>query len=638
VPNRRILLPVLLILALSTAGCSLFGGSGKSTATPTPTPSVSAGVTADSTLAAFLQAWQANWSGAKNTDALTTLTGDAAFTTRLAGVGTTMQVTKVVLTPQGDPACSPAATCQTNVKVDVTLAGLGDASWISPVVVEQGADGVWALSPSPSTIHPDLTSGNRIRRERVLPARAPILDRNGRKLAWSQPIVRVGLEAGKSDAAAAKKLAGIVGTDGTTLAKTLAGAAKGQFVEAILLRKTEYAAVAKRVAAVKGVTLQDDVRALASTAAFARGVLGTVAPATKETLANAGDSASASDEVGSFGLQYTFQKQLAGTSTTAVRIVDTATGKVVTTIASTKGTAGKPLTTTLDYMVQAAAEKAVAQSTGHKASMAVVQPSTGQILAVANGPASRNDNPAMLGHYAPGSTFKIVTSSALLKTGLTANSSVPCTTSITVDGRTFVNYDALPVTGTMTLRRAFELSCNTAFISQREKVAGSALPEMASTYGIGSTGWDLPVDAFSGSVPTPATATELAASMIGQAKIIVSPLAMAEVAGAVKSGATNSPTLIKGAAPGSATPLPTATATALRSMMRSTVTNGTGSVLAGQGDVGAKTGTAEIGTKTNAWMVGFRGDLAFAVVVEGGSSGGHDAGPLVKTLLSNVPR
>ena len=335
---------------------------------------------------------------------------------------------------------------------------------------------------------------------------------------------------------------------------------------------------------------------------------------------------------------HAYQKQLAGTATTAVRIVDSATGKVVTTIASTTGTAGKPLTTTLDYTVQAAAEKAVAQSTGHNASMVVVQPSTGQILAVANGPGSRNDNPAMSGHYAPGSTFKIVTSSALMKAGLTADSKVPCTTSINVDGRKFVNYDALPVTGTMTLRRAFELSCNTAFISQRERVPGSALHDMASTYGIGSTAWDLPVDAFSGSVPAPTTATELAASMIGQARIIVSPLAMAEVAAAVKSGATNAPTLIQGASPGSATPLPSTTATALRSMMRSAVTNGTGSVLAGQGDVGAKTGTAEIGTKTNAWMVGFRGDLAFAVVVEGGSSGGHDAGPLLKTLLSNVPR
>jgi cell division protein FtsI/penicillin-binding protein 2 len=635
-PNRAKVLPVLLIVALSTAGCSLFGSSGKPSATPPP--SVPAGATADSTVSAFLQAWQANWAGAKNTDTLTTLTGDAAFTTRLASAGTTMGVSKVALTPQGAPVCSPSTSCQSNVAVDVTLTGIGDASWVSPVVVKQAADGVWALDPSPSTIHPDLTSGNRIRRVRELPARAPILDRSGRKLAWSQPIVRVGLEAGKSDAAAAKKLAGIVGTDPATLAKTLAGSAKGQFVEAIVLRKAEYASVASRIGTVKGITLQDDVRALAPTAAFARGVLGTVAPATKETLRNAGDTAEAADEVGSFGLQYAYQKQLAGTPTTAVRIVDTATGKVVTTIASAKGTPGKPLTTTLDYTVQKAAESAVAASTDHKASMVVTQPSTGQILAVANGPGSRNDNPAMTGHYAPGSTFKIVTSSALLEAGLTADSSVPCTTSINVDGRKFVNYDALPVTGTMSLRRAFELSCNTAFISQREKVAGSALHDMAATYGIGSTTWDLPVDAFSGSVPTPATATELAASMIGQGKIIASPLAMAEVVAAVKSGAANAPTLVKGASNGSATPLPSATVTAVRSMMRSTVTNGTGAVLAGQGDVGAKTGTAEIGTKTNAWMVGFRGDLAFAVVVEGGASGGHDAGPLAKTLLSNVPR
>jgi len=636
VPNRAKLLPVLLVLALATAGCSLFSSSAKPSATPTPT--VTAGVTADSTVAAFLTAWQANWSGAKNTDALTTLTGDAAFSTRLAGVAITMGVTKVTLTPQGEPACRPTTTCQTNVRVDVTLAGIGNASWVSPVVVEQGADGAWALNPSPSTIHPDLTSSNRIQRERVQPARAPILDRFGRKLAWSQPIVRVGLEAGKADAAAARKLAGIVGTSGTTLAKTLAGTPTGQFVEAIVLRKAEYAAIAAKVAAVKGISLQNDVRALAPTAAFARGVLGSVAPATKETLANAGDSASASDEVGSFGLQYAFQKQLAGTANTAVQIVATATGKVVTTIAATNGTPGTPLTTTLDYTVQAAAEKAVAGSTGHRASMVVVQPSTGQVLAVANGPAARNDNPAMTGHYAPGSTFKIVTSSALIAAGLTENSNVPCTTSINVDGRKFVNYDALPVMGTMTLRRAFELSCNTAFISQRGKVPGSALHDMATTYGIGSTAWDLPVDAFSGSVPAPTTATDLAASMIGQAKIIVSPLAMAEVAGAVKSGGVNPPTLVKGASPGSATALPSVTASTLRSMMRSTVANGTGTVLAGQGDVGAKTGTAEIGTKTNAWMVGFRGDLAFAVVVEGGASGGHDAGPIVKTLLSSVPR
>jgi cell division protein FtsI/penicillin-binding protein 2 len=37
---------------------------------------------------------------------------------------------------------------------------------------------------------------------------------------------------------------------------------------------------------------------------------------------------------------------------------------------------------------------------------------------------------------------------------------------------------------------------------------------------------------------------------------------------------------------------------------------------------------------TNGWMVGFRGDVAFAVIVEGGASGAKTAGPIVKNFLS----
>ena len=72
--------------------------------------------------------------------------------------------------------------------------------------------------------------------------------------------------------------------------------------------------------------------------------------------------------------------------------------------------------------------------------------------------------------------------------------------------------------------------------------------------------------------------------------------------------------------------------------MRTTVTGGTAKVLAGNGAVAAKTGTAEVvqGGKvvTNAWMAGYRGDVAFAVIVEGGESGSHAAGPLLKNFLT----
>jgi cell division protein FtsI/penicillin-binding protein 2 len=77
--------------------------------------------------------------------------------------------------------------------------------------------------------------------------------------------------------------------------------------------------------------------------------------------------------------------------------------------------------------------------------------------------------------------------------------------------------------------------------------------------------------------------------------------------------------------------------------MRLVVTQGTGSTVDLPGlPVHAKTGTAEYqdgnGTRTNAWMIGYRGDIAFAVLVANGSSGAHDAGPIVASLLDGLPR
>jgi cell division protein FtsI/penicillin-binding protein 2 len=61
----------------------------------------------------------------------------------------------------------------------------------------------------------------------------------------------------------------------------------------------------------------------------------------------------------------------------------------------------------------------------------------------------------------------------------------------------------------------------------------------------------------------------------------------------------------------------------LRPMMRAVVTEGTARKLAGRGEVYGKTGTAEYTDdgRAHGWFVGYRGDLAFAVlIVDGGSS------------------
>jgi cell division protein FtsI/penicillin-binding protein 2 len=165
------------------------------------------------------------------------------------------------------------------------------------------------------------------------------------------------------------------------------------------------------------------------------------------------------------------------------------------------------------------------------------------------------------------------------------------------------------------------------------------MTKAAAMFGIGQD-LNLSIPAYGGEVPAPKDDVAEAASMIGQGTVTASPLAIALMGAAVDHGTAMKPVLVPGkdAAGPAASPLPAATAAALRTFMRTTVTGGTAHVLAGNGAVAAKTGTAEVVQKgkviTNGWMVGYRGDVAFAVIVEGGASGAKAAGPILKNFLT----
>lgn len=117
------------------------------------------------------------------------------------------------------------------------------------------------------------------------------------------------------------------------------------------------------------------------------------------------------------------------------------------------------------------------------------------------------------------------------------------------------------------------------------------------------------------------------------------PLALATMAAAVDSGALHPPRLVSGAPDDTAPPQPLnpAVAAALRPMMAAVVTSGTASGAGLPAGTYGKTGTAEFGNAnppaTHAWFLGYRGDLAFAVVVYGGGVGGAVAAPLAARLL-----
>jgi cell division protein FtsI/penicillin-binding protein 2 len=148
--------------------------------------------------------------------------------------------------------------------------------------------------------------------------------------------------------------------------------------------------------------------------------------------------------------------------------------------------------------------------------------------------------------------------------------------------------------------------------------------------------------AYGGTVPLPSDEADLASTSIGQGQITVSPLDLAMVAASIDSGTVRSPRLVAGA-PDDRAPTHPVNRTVdadLKTMMTAVVASGTAAGAGLPAGTYAKTGTAEFGTTspppTHAWLIGFRGDVAFAVFVNVGSSGGAVAAPLAAKFLDSI--
>jgi Penicillin binding protein transpeptidase domain len=310
-----------------------------------------------------------------------------------------------------------------------------------------------------------------------------------------------------------------------------------------------------------------------------------------------------------------------------------AAGRVVRTLRTYPMAAGADVTTTLDLAVQRAGEAAMAPVT-QNAALVAIDTRTGGVLALVSHP-SFGAARAVRNLYPPGSTFKIITTTAALMSGQSANQKLACTPTVTVDGRVFHNAESEQF-GTIPLADAFAQSCNTAFINLEKTLPAGALQRAAQLYGF-NAGQPLPIKSAGGSFPTPTDPVVSAAASIGQAQVQASPLQMASVAAAVASGTWRQPFVTGSTAPTSHA-LPAGVAATLRGFMRDVVTTGTAAVVHFPGVVYGKTGTAEFGTanppQTHAWFVGFRGTVAFAVIVEDGGFGATTAAPAAARFLT----
>ncbi|MER6943246.1 penicillin-binding transpeptidase domain-containing protein [Nonomuraea sp. NPDC000554] len=302
-----------------------------------------------------------------------------------------------------------------------------------------------------------------------------------------------------------------------------------------------------------------------------------------------------------------------------------------------KPASGTPLKTTIDLRVHAAGAKAL-EETSKPASLVALRPSTGEMLAVVNKPGGFNR--ALLGKYPPGSTFKVVTASALVADGVEPGQQVECPPEQNIGGFPFHNAGFHDY-GTLSFRDAFAHSCNTTFGAMGVAELGKGrLAEVAASFGFGAA-ITPGVPAVKAEFPAPKDDTDLASASIGQGRVLASPLNMASVAAAIADGSWRPPRLVAEKLMPDRTlrprPLEADVVRALRQLMPAVVTDGTAHAVRFPAGTAGKTGTAEYGSgkepPAHSWFVGYKGDLAFAVVVEGGGAGSAVAAPIAARFL-----
>ena len=269
--------------------------------------------------------------------------------------------------------------------------------------------------------------------------------------------------------------------------------------------------------------------------------------------------------------------------------------------------------------------------------------------------------------YPPGSTFKVITASAALRLGkVTPDSQVDAPDTVTLPGTThqLQNYAGESCgNGKVTLTYAFAESCNTPFAQLAINVGEEELSKEAKNWGFDSD-LSIPLKVTPSTYPHNDSQAQTAMAGIGQASVQATPLMMAMVAATVANkGEQMTPYLVSRtldpdlnevsstSTKVARTPIDSATASSLSSLMQTAVAEGTGTSAQVSGvQVAGKTGTAETGTDSGptTWFVGFAGtdidkpEIALAVVLDGnaetedGATGGKIAGPVAAQVIDSA--
>jgi cell division protein FtsI/penicillin-binding protein 2 len=340
--------------------------------------------------------------------------------------------------------------------------------------------------------------------------------------------------------------------------------------------------------------------------------------------------------VGTSGLERILEEKVAGTPGGELR----AGTRVV---ASSEPQPAQAARTTIDVGVQQAVATALA---GRFGGIAALDAKSGAIRGLA-GIAFSAPQP-------PGSTFKIITTTAALEEKLvTPKTEFPIETHAIIDGVELENANGESCGGSFA--NSFAHSCNSVFAPLGVKIGAEKLVEAAERYGFNGD------PAVPGAVPSTipaagdiASPLELGATAIGQGRVLATPLLLASMSQTVASGGVRrTPTVVRDGPPEKSRVTSRKVARTLEQLMVGVVDYGTGTAasLAPIG-VAGKTGTAELedttddeeegvdqtpGSDTDAWFTAYapvkNPEIAVAVLLVRNGAGGETAAPAARVVL-----
>ena len=397
-PARRATsFPAVALVLVSLAG--LLTGCGGA-ATPGP----------QATVRRFLAGWaRRDWAGMKLLVAKPPADFAAVNSSALAQLGVT-RAGYLAGEPveHGDEAEVP-------VVEHLELAGIGPLVLDTRLALVSHA-GRWLVEWSPATIDPLLTSRRHFVVSVTWAPRAPILGSGGAALTTLAPMVVIGVE-GNYVKDAASLLAALVSAGApASSARQAIAAAKvhpSWFEPVFTVPRARYLVLKPVLYPLPGTVFQAATMREAITPGLEAHLVGGVGPITAQELGELGPPYGATSVVGQSGLEQVYQSQLAGSPGATIGLASR-NGTVLAVLATIAPRPGKALVTSIDPAVQRAAETALAGQSKN-AALVAVRASTGQVIASVSDPGSDDFDQALDGAFPPGSTFKTITSTALIK-------------------------------------------------------------------------------------------------------------------------------------------------------------------------------------------------------------------------------